>query len=115
MTHRIFPGYPAYLETAADRLECPASAGPAARISLVAALANLCAQATAATPAQLAAIRVPAYALYDQLRVATLAARLMLADLEAETGEETAASMIPQADRPATTRTRRKPRGRSTP
>jgi hypothetical protein len=109
MKNRIFPGYPAYLETAADRLGCPAAPGPAGRIVPVTALANLCAQATASDPVQVDAIRGPAHALYDQLRVASLAARLMLADLEA------LSKSTEPVKRPASNSKARASRGPSTP
>jgi hypothetical protein len=77
-----FPGYPAFLERAAEELGLApmllgrSSPGP------LASMANLCAQASTAEPAHVAAILAEAGAFRDRLRVAARAAELMLAEVE---------------------------------
>ncbi len=79
----VFPGYPAFLESAEAELGLPGSAIPARRISAVAALANLCAQAALADPGHVAGILAKAADFRDQLATALRAAELMIADVEA--------------------------------
>lgn len=76
-----FPGYPAYLELASKQLGHPEAAGPATRISTLAAMANLCAQAILAAAGQDRLILAKATEFRDQLWVAATAADLMLDDL----------------------------------
>lgn len=73
-----FPGYPPYLEAAAAALGCPEAADPARRVSTLAALANLCAQAAVAEDRAVPIILAKAEEFRDQLRVAARAAELML-------------------------------------
>lgn len=81
MDRYTFPGYPAFLERAAEDLGfVPALAGWASPGPL-AAMANLCAQASTAEAAHVAEILAEAAALRDRLLVATRAAELMLADV----------------------------------
>jgi hypothetical protein len=98
----VFPGYPIFLELAAEELGHPESAGPASRIVALTALANLCAQAAHGNPAHVEAILAKAAEFRDQLATALRAAELMLADVEAgrrplplaETGPETESTKI---------------------
>ncbi len=83
MSSYVFPGYPAFLESAAAELGHPESAGPAGRIVPLTALANLCAQASHGDPAHVRGILAKAAEFRDQLAVALRAAELMLADVEA--------------------------------
>jgi hypothetical protein len=78
----VFPGYPAFLESAAAELGHPESAGPARRIAPLTALANLCAQAAHGDPAHVEAILAKAAGFRDQLATALRAAELMLTDVE---------------------------------
>lgn len=86
MNQSVFPGYPAYLEAAGRELGRPGAVGPARRVSTLAALANLCAQAACAGPGVAAGILAEAEAFADQLRVACRAGELMLADVRAGCG-----------------------------
>jgi hypothetical protein len=79
----VFPGYPAFLESAAAELGSPESAGPARRIEALTALANLCAQAAHGDPAHVEGILAKASGFRDQLATALRAAELMLIDVEA--------------------------------
>ena len=78
MNHYIFPGYPAFLERAAEDLGlAPSGSSPGP----LAAMANLCAQASTAEAAHVAEILAEAASLRDRLLVATRAAGLMLAEV----------------------------------
>jgi hypothetical protein len=79
----VFPGYPAFLESAAAELGLPGSAGAAGRIVPLTALANLCAQAAHGDPAHASDILARAAEFRDHLAVALRAAELMLLDVEA--------------------------------
>ncbi len=79
MDRYTFPGYPAFLERAAEDLGL-APAGRSAPGPL-AAMANLCAQASTAEPAHVPEILAEAAAHRDHLLVAARAAGLMLADV----------------------------------
>jgi hypothetical protein len=79
----VFPGYPAFLESAAAELGRPESAWPARRIMQLTALANLCAQAADGDPAHVEGILAKAAEFRDQLATALRAAELMLLDVEA--------------------------------
>ncbi len=83
MSSYVFPGYPAFLESAAAELGYPESAGPARRIAALTALANLCAQAAHGDPAHVEGILAKAAGFRDQLATALRAAELMLIDVEA--------------------------------
>lgn len=91
-----FPGYPLYLESAAQALGHPEAAGPARRVSTLAALANLCAQASIADSTAVPAILAKAEEFRDQLRIAAHAAELMLASVR-RTRAEAADSSTPEA------------------
>jgi hypothetical protein len=78
----VFPGYPAFLESAAAELGYPESAGPARRIVALTALANLCAQAAHGDPVHVEGILAKAAGFRDQLATALRAAELMLIDVE---------------------------------
>jgi hypothetical protein len=82
----VFPGYPAFLESAASELGLPGSARAAGRIVPLTALANLCAQAAHGTPAHAPGILARAAEFRDQIAVALWAAELMLAEVEAARG-----------------------------
>ena len=82
MPSYVFPGYPVFLESAAAELGCPESAGPARRIAVLTALANLCAQAAQGKPAHVEGILAKAVEFRDQLATALRAAELMLLDVE---------------------------------
>ena len=82
MDRYTFPGYPAFLERAAEELGlAPATLGRSAPGPL-SAMANLCAQASTAEQAHVAEILAAAGAFRDRLRVAARAAELMLAEVE---------------------------------
>lgn len=101
MPSYVFPGYPAFLETAAAELGRPESAAPARRISAISAMANLCAQAALADPGHVAGILAKAGEFRDQLATALRAADLMIADVEA--GRKPAPEPEPMPD-PAASR-----------
>jgi hypothetical protein len=82
----VFPGYPAFLESAAAELGLPESAAPAGRIVPLTDLANLCAQASHGDPTHVRGILAKAAEFRDRLAVALRAAALMLADVEAARG-----------------------------
>jgi hypothetical protein len=86
VTLEPFPGYPTFLEAAAQELGLPAAADPARRVSTVSALANLCAQAAIAEVGAVAGILAKAEEFCDQLRVAARAGELMLASIRASRG-----------------------------
>jgi hypothetical protein len=92
-----FPGYPSYLDTAAADLGRPEAARPARSIATLSALANLCAQASAASPAAVAGILAKADEFRDQLHVAYRAAELMLDELRTELAQ---ASLLPSKPTP---------------
>jgi hypothetical protein len=76
-----FPGFPAYLGRAAEELGYDPSLAAGAPPAALAAMANLCAQASTSGPGPAAAILGRAAALRDRLRVAARAAELMLDDV----------------------------------
>jgi hypothetical protein len=79
--HDPFPGYTAFLATAARRIGRPEAEVPARRIAPLSALANLCAQASLAEPAHVPPILAKAAEFRDQLHAAFEAAELMLDQL----------------------------------
>ncbi len=79
----VFPGYPAYLEAAANQFGRPESARAAGRLLAVTALANLCAQASRADLAHVGAILAKGVEFRDQLAIALQAADAMLDDVKA--------------------------------
>ena len=83
MPRHHFPGFPAFLDAAAEQIGRPEAAGPARRIEALAALANLCAQAAEADEAHVEGILVKAAEFRDHLHAAHRAAELMLADVQA--------------------------------
>ena len=83
MTAYVFPGYPTFLQRAASQLGRPETAFSAGRVAALAALANLCSQATFANAPQAAEILARAATFRDHLHTAALAADLMLAEVEA--------------------------------
>ena len=96
MPRHHFPGYPAFLDAAAEQVGRPEAAGPARRIGALAALANLCAQAAEADEAHVEGILARAAEFRDQLHVAHRAAELILADVRAGRG-----ASRPEPPRPA--------------
>ncbi len=96
MSRYVFPGHPAYLETAAAELGHPESAAPARRIAALTSMANLCAQAALAQPGHVAGILAKAAEFRDQIATALRAADLMLADVEA--GRQQAPGPDPASD-----------------
>ena len=99
----VFPGQTAYLEAAAEKLGQPGLARAAGRLVALSALANLCAQASRANPADVVPILAKAGEFRDQLAIALEAADAMLAEVESSTSpapdtspiETPAASAIP--------------------
>lgn len=83
MARHAFPGFPAFLDAAAEQIGRPEAARPARGTSGLSALANLCAQAALADPPHVAGILAKAEEFRDQLHAAHLAADLMLADVRA--------------------------------
>ena len=81
----VFPGQTAYLEAAADKLGQPELARGAGRLVALTALANLCAQASRANPADVAPILAKAGEFRDQLAIALEAADAMLTEVESTT------------------------------
>ena len=79
----VFPGYPAYVQAAANQFDRPESARAAGRLLAVTALANLCAQASRADPAHVDAILAKGVEFRDQLAIALQAADAMLDDVKA--------------------------------
>ena len=77
----VFSGQTAYLATAADQLGQPELARGAGRLVALTALANLCAQASRAKPADAALILANAVEFRDQLAIALQAADAMLLDV----------------------------------
>ena len=80
MTKHPFLGFPRYLDRAAASIAHPEASIPARRITPLAALANLCAQASTAHDGDVAGILDKAAEFRHQLHVAAIAADLMLAD-----------------------------------
>jgi len=76
-----FPGYPAFLESAARQIGRPEAEAPARRIATLSALANLCAQASLGGPEVAPAVLAKAAEFRDQLHAAALAADLMIAEV----------------------------------
>lgn len=83
MARHHFPGYPAFLDAAAQQIGCPEAARAARGIESLAALANLCAQATEADGGHVEGILAKASEFRDQLHAAYRAAELMIADVRA--------------------------------
>jgi hypothetical protein len=100
-----FPGFPAFLARAAAEIGRPEAADPARRITTLAAVANLCAQAADAELAHVPAILAKATEFCDQLQAAWRAAELMIADLRAGRGLDPRPEEQPldRADEPAET------------
>ncbi|MCA1685988.1 MAG: hypothetical protein LC745_08400 [Planctomycetia bacterium] len=86
MPRYSFPGYHAFLEDAAQRIGHPEAEGPARKAAALSALGNLCAQAGTADPEHVPGILAKAGEFRDQLRAASLAADLMLSDVERALG-----------------------------
>lgn len=80
VTKNPFLGFPLYLDRAATELTHPEMSIPARRITPLAAIANLCAQASTADDASASCIFGKADELRHQLHVAALAADMMLDD-----------------------------------
>ena len=80
VTNHPFLGFPRYLERAAAAIAHPEASIPAQRITPLAALANLCAQASTADQTSAAGILAKADEFRQQLHVAALAADMMLDD-----------------------------------
>lgn len=78
MVGQEFAGFPEFLELAAERIGRPDLAGPAARISALAAMSNLCGQAVQSDGEHRRSIVAKAMEFRDQLRAASLAADLMI-------------------------------------
>ena len=112
----VFPGQTGYLEAAADQLGQPELARAAGHLLAVTALANLCAQATRANPADVAPILAKAGEFRDQLAIALEAADAMLADVElnALIASETPLSETPASDESAPNPTPPRSKGRRT-
>ena len=100
MPRHHFPGYPPFLDAAAEQIGHPEAARPARRIEALAALANLCAQAAEADEPHVEGILVKAAEFRDQLHAAHRAAELMIADVQAGRGP---ARPAPQPERPKPT------------
>jgi hypothetical protein len=81
VSNHPFLGFPRYLDHAAAAIAHPEASIPARRIAPLAAIANLCAQASTADEAHLAGIHAKAAEFRDQLHVAALAANMMLDDV----------------------------------
>jgi hypothetical protein len=79
--HHPFLGFPRYLDRAAVAIAHPEASIPARRITPLAAIANLCAQASTADEAHLAGIHAKAAEFRHQLHAAALAADMMLEDV----------------------------------
>ena len=121
----VFSGHTAYLEAAAEDLGRPGFARAASRQVALTALANLCAQASQAVPADVPSILARASEFRDQLAIAVRAADAMIADVETAawfTPEPTPAVVEPERtpSEPANVGTaqqpppaRRRKRGRS--
>ena len=73
-----FPGHVKFLHDAAARIGRPEAEGPARRVSILAALADLCAQAGGADPEHAPMILAKAEEFRDQLHAAFEAAESML-------------------------------------
>jgi hypothetical protein len=82
VSNYTFPGYPSFLEAAAQQIGRPGTEGPARRIATLSDLANLCAQASVADPAHVPAIMAKAGEFRDQLHAAYTAAELMIAEVD---------------------------------
>lgn len=83
MARHHFPGFPAFLDAAAEQIGRPEAARPARQVGGLSALANLCAQAAVADASHVDGILEKAAEFRDQLHAAYLAADLMLADVRA--------------------------------
>ncbi len=81
MDRYTFPGYPAFLARAASDLGLAPPPSGGAPPGPLAAMANLCAQASTAEAAHVAEILAEALAFRDRLLVAARAAELMLAEV----------------------------------
>lgn len=81
MPSYIFPGFPCFVDKAAEELGLSRSAGPAGRIRPLTDLANLCAQAAQGERSHVEAILARASEFRDHLATALRAAELMLADV----------------------------------
>jgi hypothetical protein len=82
LDHSTFSGFPAFLERAAKELGLDTSHARATPPTALAAMANLCAQASTASPAHAPAILKEAASFRDRLLVAARAAELMLDEVE---------------------------------
>jgi hypothetical protein len=100
MGRSAFPGFPAFLEHAAKLLGFAPALVSGAPPAALAALSNLCAQASTAEPRHVPQILEEAASLRDRLIVAAKAAELMMDDVSL--GEpRTEASSRPRSARPS--------------
>ena len=107
MDRYTFPGYPAFLERAAEELGLVPSPARGSSPGPLAAMANLCAQASTAEAAHVDEILAEAATFRDRLLVAARAAGLMLSEVvQASTA---AATEPPPAAPPAPARSPRDP------
>ncbi|CAN5869642.1 hypothetical protein BH23PLA1_BH23PLA1_29550 [soil metagenome] len=81
MSNYQFPGYPRFLEVAAEQIGHTEAVSGARRITALTALANLCAQAAEADEDRIDAILQKANEFRNQLSVAFLASEHMLNDV----------------------------------
>jgi hypothetical protein len=82
LDHSTFSGFPVFLERAAKELGLGTSHARTTPPAALAAMANLCAQASTASPVHALAILKEAAAFRDRLLVAARAAELMLDEVE---------------------------------
>ncbi len=101
MPRYSFPGSTAFVEDAARQIGRPETEAAARKLGPLSALANLCAQAGAADPADVPGIMAKAAEFRDQLQTAFLAAELMLADVERALGLTQEPAQGKRAARPA--------------
>src|SRR3954454_20870174 len=86
MSQYRFPGYSVFLQDAARQIGHPEAEDPARKVTILAALGNLCAQAGLAPPTHVPAILAKAEEFRDQLYAAYRAAELMLEDVHKALG-----------------------------
>ncbi len=99
-----FPGFPAFLDAAAEEIGHPEAAGPARREATLAAIATLCGQAADAEDRHVAGILEKAQELSAQLNATFRASELMVAAVRA--GRAAAATL---AESPRRTRANSSP------
>ncbi len=76
-----FPGYPIYLDHAADQIGHPEAVSGARRLVSLAVVANLCAQASEVAEEQVEPILEKALEVREELRMALEAVDLMIQDV----------------------------------